>query len=312
MHFKEHGVILKKAGEAIEKVSYRGMDIELLASYDGTEIIKHYLHKGARWSVGPTPNWDALEFIYILSGELHLLIDENQYQLNSGDYVKMLPIKSTCIFQADENTEFIYATSKPVFHSYSQTIEQLKDLGIAVEEKDGYTADHCSRIMRISMLIGERLKLRATELLYLNLGAFLHDIGKIHIPDSILQKPEKLTKEEWDEIKKHPIYGHDILTQTNLPSLIQAAKIVEQHHERYDGKGYPYGLKENEITIGASIVSVADSYDAMTTDRVYRKALTEEEALAQLIEGSGSMYNPEVVQAFLSIYENFKKRGEKL
>jgi HD-GYP domain-containing protein (c-di-GMP phosphodiesterase class II) len=308
MQFQDYGIIFNKNGESIEKVTYKGMDIELLASYDGTEVIMHYLDKGKRWAIGTSEGWNALEFIYVLSGSLVANIENIKFQINKGDYIKMTPIKNTCIFQAIEPTQFIYVCSKPVFQNYSILVEQLKQLGIDVEKKDGYTADHCTRIMNISMLLGEQLHLSQNELYVLNLGSFMHDIGKLKVPDHILQKPGKLSEEEWEIIKKHPIYGHDILMETKLPILMEAAKIVEQHHERYDGSGYPYGLKGEEILISAAIVAVADSLDAMTTDRPYRKALTWEEAVAEIVKGSGTLYNPRVVEAFLAIEKNLRRK----
>ncbi|MCU9615130.1 HD-GYP domain-containing protein [Caldibacillus lycopersici] len=310
MHFKDFGVIFKNTGESIEKVTLRGMNIELLASYDGTEIIKIHLLTGMRWGIGPSDGWDALEYIHILEGKLQIHTGPNKIVASTGDYLKMIPIKNVCLFQAIEDTMLLYITSKPVFHNFSNELENYKQIANSVEEKDGYTFGHCNRIMNISMMLGEKLNLSSQELYQLNIGAFLHDVGKIKIPDSILLKPGKLTDEEWEQIKMHPIYGHNFLVESGYPFLINAAKIVEQHHERYDGSGYPYGLKGDEILIGSAIVAVVDSYDAMTSDRIYRKALSKEQAITELRNGSGSLYHPDVVQAFISIKDkifNYKK-----
>ncbi|WAA09290.1 HD domain-containing phosphohydrolase [Fervidibacillus albus] len=303
MHFKDFGVIFNRNGESIERVETRSMTIELLASYDGTEVIKHTLSKNGRWGIDPDEGWSGLELVFILEGELTLFIDNQKYLLKPGDYFQTAPIKKFCYIQANVRSQFLYVSSQPVFHHYSNVVKEIKHLSIIVDEKDGYTKDHCSRIMRYSMMIGEKLQLKLKDLHILNMGSYLHDIGKIRIPDQILQKTGKLTEEEWEIIKKHPIYGKDILLDSGIPILKDAAVIVEQHHERYDGSGYPFGLKGDEIHIGAAIVAVVDSFDAMTTDRIYRKALSKEEAIEEIVRNSGTLYHPKVVQAFLSVID---------
>lgn len=178
---------------------------------------------------------------------------------------------------------------------------------ISIEEKDGYTSDHCDRITKMSMLMADALDLNSRQILKLNLAAFLHDIGKVKVPVEILQKPGKLTSDEWDLMKQHSTFGREILQETGLPSLIEAGEVVEQHHERFDGTGYPKGLKGDEIAIEAAIISVVDSFDAMTTDRVYQKGRSVLEAIDELIQNRGTMYNPEIVDTFIKIKEKLVK-----
>ena len=113
----------------------------------------------------------------------------------------------------------------------------MEELAISIEEKDGYTHDHCSRITKMSMLVGKAMGLNSKQMLRLNLASFFHDIGKVKVPLEILQKPGKLTEEEWEIMKQHPTYGREILEETRIPTLASAGKVVEQHHERYDRKG---------------------------------------------------------------------------
>jgi len=301
MFFRNYGVIIKNAGESIEKVTNHGITLELLASYDGTEVIKQTLQTSSWWALGPEDGWNALEFLFVLSGIVSVNIENEKIDLRPGDYLKSLPIKDVLMIQAKETSELLYITSQPVFHNFSGTVDKIKKIVEEVEEKDGYTKDHCMRIMKLSMALGQKLGLSSHDLYRLNLASYLHDVGKIKIPDHILMKPGNLTEEEWSIIKNHPTYGKEILEETNLPLLVDAAKIVEQHHERYDGSGYPKGLKGDEIMIEAAIIAVADSYDAMTSDRVYRKAMSKERVIYEIIQGSGSLYHPDVVQAFLAI-----------
>lgn len=301
MNLAEFGLIYQKSNDVVEKVTLNGIEIGLMSSFDGTEVIHHKLHKNARWVIGPEEGWYALEFIYVLSGVLILCLEEEKIYLKPGDRLSAVPIKKDCFFTTHVGADFLYITSQPVFHNYSNTIQKFKELAISVEKKDGYTVEHCSRIKSLSMVIGEHIGLNNKELYQLNLGSFLHDIGKINIPDRVLKKPGKLTSDEWNIMKSHPTQGRMILEESNFPYLLEAAPIVEQHHERFDGSGYPYGIKNKEILIGSSIVAVVDSYDAMTTDRVYRKGMKKEEAFEEIYKGKGTLYHPDVVDTFFAV-----------
>lgn len=290
---------------AINKVYLKNMELHLLASGDGTEVILHKLKKGARWAMGPEDGWTALEHLTILSGTLIYNTPNGEILLNPGDSVNACPVKIHSIFTAKTEVEFLYVTSQPQFHLYSNSLKEMMDLAVLVEEKDGYTAEHCDRIKEISMLIGTEMGLSSERLYILNLAAFLHDIGKVRVPNEILNNPNKLTNEEFEIMKKHTTWGKETLAETNLLDLIKAGEIVEQHHERYDGKGYPSQLTADKIHIEASIITVADAFDAMTTDRVYRKGLTIEEALQELVVNKGTMFHPKVVDAFFSIKNQF-------
>ncbi|MEH7415692.1 HD-GYP domain-containing protein [Neobacillus drentensis] len=285
----------------IETVYVRGVQISLVASGDGTEIIYHKLNPGVRWALEPTEGWTALEYFLVLSGELRYPSDNGYKVLKPGDSFYRSPVTDHHIFQSYQTTEFLYITSQPIFHHYSKASHGIMDLAVSIEEKDGYTVDHCSRIKRWSMLIGEELGFNAKQLLVLNNASFLHDVGKVKVPLSILQKPGKLTPKEWEIMKKHTTFGRELLESTQVPSLVDAGPIVEQHHERYDGTGYPFGLKKNEISIEASIIAVVDSYDAITSDRVYQKGRPKEEAIEEIFRCRGTMYHPDIVDIFLSL-----------
>lgn len=179
--------------------------------------------------------------------------------------------------------------------SYIETISALSE---AIEIKDSYTRGHSERVKNLSIKIGRQMGINKSELDDLIRGSLLHDIGKIGIPEAILQKKEKLTDVEYEIIKKHPLNGYEILK--NVHFLGDGLKVVTEHHERYDGKGYPYGLKGREINILARIACVADAYDAMTSARIYReKPLTDEEAMKELIRNRGTQFDPDVVDSFI-------------
>ncbi len=286
---------------AIEKVYLKNMELSLLASGDGTEVILHKLNKGARWAMGPAEDWTALEHLTILSGTLNYNSPSEEIILRAGDSVNACPVTEHSIFVAETEVEFIYVTSQPQFHFYSNSLKEMLDLAVLVEKKDGYTAEHCDRIKELSMSVGTVIGLSQDELYILNLAAFLHDIGKIKVPDEILNKPNKLTDEEYEIMKKHTTWGKETLAATQLVDLIKAGDIIEQHHERFDGKGYPNNLTGEEIHIEAAIITVVDAFDAMTSDRVYRKGMDIDSALEEITRNRGTMFNPKIVDAFLSI-----------
>jgi response regulator RpfG family c-di-GMP phosphodiesterase len=172
----------------------------------------------------------------------------------------------------------------------------LKALVAALETRDAETHGHSERVVSFSLRLGRELKLSAEQLRSLEFGSLLHDIGKIGVPDAILRKPAKLTEEEWVLMREHPLHGQKILG--DIEFLEGAARVVAQHHEKWDGTGYPLGLKGEEIDLCARIFAVADAFDAMVSDRVYRAGRTYEAALAELQSCAGVQFDLHVVEAF--------------
>jgi HD-GYP domain-containing protein (c-di-GMP phosphodiesterase class II) len=177
----------------------------------------------------------------------------------------------------------------------------VRALAQAVDAKDSYTAGHSSRVTLYSVIIGEELALDPDQLRRLRLSGLLHDVGKIGIRDSVLGKPGQLTDEEFAVMKSHPTVGEGILKP--VPQLAEVIPGVVSHHERFDGRGYPRGLKAEEIPLMGRIIGVADAFDAMTSDRVYRPRLSDEVALAELRKHSGTQFDARVVAAFLAAYD---------
>ncbi|HIT71836.1 MAG TPA: HD-GYP domain-containing protein [Candidatus Scatovivens faecipullorum] len=181
-------------------------------------------------------------------------------------------------------------------------LESIETLRYTVEAKDNYTRGHSDRVSQYSVLIGLNLGLSPFDLKTLRIGGLFHDIGKIGISDSILLKNGKLTEEEYNEIKKHPIIGKNILSNAEIFKDI--IPIVLYHHERYDGKGYPYGLADKDIPLLARIVSVADAFDAMTSKRSYRNELSLDFVKEEIKSKIGTQFDPIVAITFLDILNN--------
>jgi len=188
---------------------------------------------------------------------------------------------------------------------YLQTIEALSK---SLDAKDTYTSGHSSRVKDYSLRLAHFMKLTDKQIQNIEKAALLHDIGKIGIDDSILRKPSGLTNDEYNEIKMHPVIGADILENINF--LKEISKIIRHHHERYDGRGYPNGLKGDEISIEAAILAIADVYDAMTSNRPYRNSLDTQTALDEIRVNSGTQFNPQVTNAFLEMVGYTERRLE--
>ena len=181
----------------------------------------------------------------------------------------------------------------------SSTLEAIESLNATVEAKDPYTAGHSKRVHDISLQIGMRLGVSEPELDALRYGALFHDIGKIAVPDAILTKPAALTDEEYEVMKTHSLEGARIAAK--FGRLREAVPVIRHHHERWDGRGYPGGLAGERIPRAASIVGLADAWDAMTTERPYSAAMSHAAALEELRLGRGSQFAPEVVDAMLGL-----------
>jgi len=210
----------------------------------------------------------------------------------------------------DERTALLGAASSSPLTSDPIRVKQMEEQVTALRSsvicafnqlldlKDLNTGVHSTRLAEWGMRVGQELGLEESELQNLEVAALLHDIGKMGIPDAILRKPGRLDADEYALMKKHPEYGWAVLRM--LPGFESAALDILHHHENFDGKGYPAGLKESEIPIVSRIVTVIDAFDAMVSSRPYRVGLPHEEAIRRLIESSGTQFDPNVVRCFIS------------
>ncbi len=184
-------------------------------------------------------------------------------------------------------------------------LDIIKSLAAAIDAKDPYTMGHSGRVARNAVMLAGALHLPKEEQKVVEQAAILHDVGKIGIKDSILNKPNALTLEEWEEMKAHPEIGALIIASSESfdPKVLM---IIKHHHERYDGRGYPSGLLNGDIPLGARIIALADSYDAMRSDRPYRRARSPQEALDEVNRGAGTQFDPLVVKAFLRVRDTIE------
>ena len=194
--------------------------------------------------------------------------------------------------------------SRELMESYRKleesSLEAIESLNATVDAKDPYTAGHSARVQGIALAVAEELGLPSEQLDAIRFGGLFHDIGKIAVPDSILTKPGVLDREEYAAIKRHPADGAAIVS--HFSRLRDAVPIIRYHHERWDGEGYPDRLAGDAIPQEACIVGLADAWDAMTTDRPYRLALSVDEAAAEVRRCRGTQFSPTVVDAFFAAF----------
>ncbi|MFH1452457.1 MAG: HD domain-containing phosphohydrolase [Armatimonadota bacterium] len=203
----------------------------------------------------------------------------------------------------------IFVKNKLLFEELEKSyIEMIQALAQAVEARDPYTYGHIDRVKNISLLIAKRLGANQAQLELIKTGAVLHDLGKIGTPDNILLKPGALTDDERNVMQQHVTNSTNILRDISSlhPKVLD---IVKHHHERYDGEGYPDRLKGDDIPVESQIVAIADTFDAMTSDRPYRKGMPHEKAVALLKEAAGTQFNPKLVDIFITLYNTGELKG---
>lgn len=276
--------ILKAVREHDDKIP-----VVLITAYTDAEIMRSAIHLGVYEFLNKPFNISDLILTVRQALETYQLRVRNSECENN---LKILVLERTA--------ELLDARSK-LEHSYLNTILVMVK---AIEVNDLYTSGHSERVTAISLGLGKAMGLSFAELRELRIGAILHDLGKIGVLSNVLNKEHSLTDSEYDSIKRHPIAGAKIVEPMGLPEPV--CKIILQHHEWYNGEGYPYGLKGNDIHPYARIVSVADSFDAMTSIRKYRKNLDFGRAAQEIYDKRSLQFDPEVGRIF---YEN---RGQVL
>jgi response regulator RpfG family c-di-GMP phosphodiesterase len=258
--------------------------VVMLTGYGDTEAAVDCLRRGAvDYLLKPPKLTDLIRAIERALAKRRIELARKRYQKKLERKVR-------------DRTAELRSAFKDIAQTYQNT---LLALVAALDAREHETSDHSQRVVKYTTAIAERLSLQGPELEELGRGALLHDIGKIGVPDAVLLKPGKLTPAEWGEMRKHPDIGHQMIQ--SIPFLATPATIVLSHQERFDGGGYPRRLRREEIHIGARIFAVADTLDAMTSDRPYRKATSFENAMAEVQRCSGSQFDPEVVRAFVDI-----------
>ena len=276
-------------------------DVVLLGRWNGLSNALYSLHELGSFWVHYNSEDAVVESYRLLNGVVEMEYEGKRHLLEIGETVDASSYEHIISFYGKTEADFLIEMSAESFEAGFFETQILQEEADSIASFDGYTYMHCNRIKDYSIEVWRHLELPTESLSTLRWGAYFHDVGKRVVPLEIINKPGKLTAEEWDILKSHTTEGAKIMREHPVKWLADTAFIVEQHHERYDGKGYPYGLKGDEIALESAIVSVVDAFDAMTTDRVYKKALSIREAVKELEDGKGTQFNPIVVDAFIEI-----------
>lgn len=290
------GFTVCKKDSSLESVKFENnLEMNLLSRGDGIEVIQQIIEKDKLFYLYPSEHKDSFEFYYIISGRITCKLDDSEITLNKGDYFSVNDLEEPIHFTVKSTVTLLCIFTEPTFIHVSHEMASLMEIIQKVESKDKYTYKHSDRVAKYSVKIARKLKLSKQQLERVTIAAVLHDIGKINVPIEVLNKPGRLTDEEFAIIKRHPVDGGNMIKGSYYSELVP---IIEQHHERLNGTGYPHNLRDEEILIEAKIIAVSDTFDAMTEDRAYRKAFQEEIAIAEIKRLSGTHYDPAVVSAF--------------
>lgn len=302
---KKKGLIISNIENSIDKAILEKQELRLLAFGDGTEIMVQEIDANVTFDVFPSEGTSSImEFFYIIEGQLEYLSNEsNNKILNTGDYIYAKQIEKVHVFNTLTPVKMLYVSTEPIFHYLGESLKQLHIINRQVDRKDKYTYGHSERVQNFSIKTALKMGLERESFSKLAIASLFHDVGKIEIPNYILKKPSSLTSVEFEIIKSHVEHSANLVKSIKY---YDSSDIVMQHHERLDGSGYPKGLKGDEISIEAKIIAVVDSFDAMTSDRPYRKAFTKEYAINEIRSLVGKHFDKSVVDAFVEVLEENK------
>lgn len=278
--------------------------IELIFLNDNIEITRYRIPKGVRGIFDALDTQNAIEIYNVISGKIMITpFSGNHNILKPGDTMVISQSSHSYPFKVLEDTVFTCTANNHIFYKKKQQIEELTAIMKKLQEKDGSTKEHCLRVQKLSMKIAHELKMDDVKLDDLFHASRFHDIGKINTPTEILLKPGNLTKSEKKIINSHPIESYKMIVDVFGEDIGQ---MVLQHHEKIDGSGYPYGLKNEEIKLGARVIAVADVYDALTSIRPYHHAIKPQDAIKMILKESGRYYDPSCVTALLKLLKKEK------
>ncbi len=291
---------ISKAGDSLVEVNQSINVYKLLVEHDNVSIVLSRIAAHSVVWITPGEDHQYLEFYMLLSGELSLTRSGVTQTLRKGDSFYFFELDEDISITPHEEIELLCVTSKPVFGEFLQFVNDLNDLNGQIERKDHYTFGHSRRVMRYAEALGHRLQLEADVLHNLLLAALYHDVGKCYLPVEVLNKPGFLDDEELVIMRRHPVDSAKLLAGRFADDVV---RIARGHHERLDGSGYPDGLTAEQIDLPTRILAVADTFDAMTTDRPYKKGMAVAAAVGELRK-LPHFYDERVIEVLSALCED--------
>lgn len=300
-----NGVYIQTRGTGLAECSHNGNKIRLLSSEKNAEVIQMEILPDSIIWMSPGDK-GSTEIYYILEGKIQLLLDDVEHILSKGDSFSVSGIDSEFPVKCLEKLSLLCFSNKPIYDDMYHHMGSLKELVERTERKNQYTYDHGKRVMQYSMLLAEELGIDPATINVMVMAAALHDVGKCFLPDHILAEDNELTDDDRMQIKKHPLNSYRLIAGKFDE---QTANMAQMHHERMDGSGYPFGLKDSEIPLEARTIIVADVFDAMTTDRPYKAKKSFSVAIEEL-ESLQHQYDGTVIAALKRLYQKGKLEEE--
>lgn len=268
----------------------------LKAKDEHLEVVYMEAKAGKSLFLHPYECENALYLFYIIEGKINYI--EKNLVLSGGDCITAKDLSKAEYFEIEEDTKLLMVTQKPFFEYQATFALKLTEQMSKIQEKDAYTETHCNQTGNLALRLGKHLGLVDEALNELLFASKIHDLGKINVPLEILNKPGLYTSAEFDIMKKHPLDGYEMVSDKVSE---REALMICQHHEKCDGSGYPYGLKKDDLLLESRIIAVADAFDALTSNRPYRQAMSREEALQIIQRDSGTLWDEIVVDALAEI-----------
>ncbi|MDD4582785.1 MAG: HD domain-containing protein [Eubacteriales bacterium] len=301
------GIVILNENIGLAECSHNNNVIRLLSSVNNTEVIQMDILPDSLLWMSPGDK-DCTEFYFVLEGSIQLSLEDGDQILVKGDSFAVSRIKTEFPIKCLEKVRLLCVSNQPIFDDMYNHMGSLKELVEKTERKNQYTYDHGKRVMEYSLLIAEELKVDQAIHNVITMAAALHDVGKCFLADHILSEDRELTSDDLRQIKKHPINSYRLIASKFDDKI---ASMAQMHHEKLDGSGYPFGLKAREIPIEARIITVADVFDAMTTDRPYKKKKEYREAIDELVT-MVNQYDKRVIYALKRLYQRGAlERGDR-
>jgi len=289
---------ISRSGDSLVEVGQSTNLYKLLVEHDNVNIMLNRIAANSVVWITPGEDHRYLEFYMLLKGSISLTRKGSTQELKAGDSFYFVELDEDISITPHEDIELLCVTSKPVFGEFIDFINDLNDLNGQIERKDHYTFGHCRRVMRFAEVIGKHMQLSTDDQHNMLLAALYHDVGKCYLSSEILNKPGFLTDTEYAAVRRHPADSAKLLKGRFADDV---ARIARSHHERLDGSGYPDGVRAEQLDLPSRILAAVDAFDAMTSDRIYRKGMPVQKAIDEL-STLPHHYDADVIQALNALH----------
>ena len=289
---------ISRSGDSLVEVGQSTNVFKLLVEHDNVNIVLNRIAANSVVWITPGDEHQYLEFYMLLSGTMALTRKGDTQELKAGDSFYFVELDEDISITPHEEIQLLCVTSQPVFGEFLNFINDLNDLNGQIERKDHYTFGHCRRVMRFAEALGRKMNLNADDLHNLLLASLYHDVGKCYLPTEILNKPGFLSDSEFAAVRRHPADSAKLLRGRFADEVM---RIARSHHERLDGSGYPDGISGDQLDRPSRILAVSDVFDAMTSDRTYKKGISVDAAIAEL-KTLTHHYDSDVISALAGLH----------